>query len=36
MLALIGKKPLWGFAIYVAAVGTFVLLDQYILHTISW
>jgi len=36
MLALISKKRLWGFAIYVAAVGAFVLLDQYILHTISW
>jgi undecaprenyl-diphosphatase len=36
MLALISKKRLWGFAIYVAAVGLFVLLDQYVLHTISW
>ncbi len=36
MLALISRKRLWGFAIYVAAVGIFVLLDQYILHTINW
>lgn len=34
MLALISKKRLWGFAIYVAAVGIFVLLDQYVLHII--
>jgi|AGTN01.2.fsa_nt_gi Uncharacterized bacitracin resistance protein len=36
MLALISKKRLWGFAIYVAALGAFVLLDQYLLHTINW
>jgi undecaprenyl-diphosphatase len=36
MLALISKKRLWGFAIYVAAVGAFVLLDQTVLHIISW
>ncbi len=36
MLALISKKRLWGFAIYVALLGAFVLMDQYLLHLISW
>lgn len=35
MLALISKKRLWGFAIYVALLGIFVLLDQYLLHIIG-
>jgi len=34
MLALISKKRLWGFAIYVTVVGVFVLLNQYVLHII--
>lgn len=36
MLALISKKRLYGFAIYVAALGVFVILDQYLLKTINW
>ena len=36
MLALIRKKRLYGFAIYVAIIGVFVLLDQYLLGLISW
>ena len=36
MLALISKKRLWGFAIYVAILGAFVLLDQTLLHIINW
>ena len=36
MLALISKKRLWGFSIYVALLGAFVLLDQYLLHIINW
>ncbi len=36
MLALISKKRLWGFAIYVAALGLFLLADQYLLHLINW
>ncbi|MDD5016849.1 MAG: undecaprenyl-diphosphate phosphatase [Eubacteriales bacterium] len=36
MLALIQKKRLFGFAIYVAVLGAFVLLDQYLLHMINW
>jgi undecaprenyl-diphosphatase len=36
MLALITKKRLWGFAIYVAILGAFVLLDQTLFHLISW
>lgn len=36
MLALISKKRLYGFAIYVAALGIFVLLDQYLLKSINW
>ena len=35
MLALIRRKKLYGFAVYVAALGIFVLLDQYVLH-IPW
>lgn len=36
MLALISKKRLYGFAIYVAILGVFVLLDQHLLGIISW
>ncbi len=36
MLALISKKRLYGFAIYVAVLGVFVLLDQFLLKTINW
>ncbi|MBT3318495.1 MAG: undecaprenyl-diphosphate phosphatase [Clostridia bacterium] len=36
MLALIAKKRLYGFAIYVAILGIFVLLDQYVLGLINW
>ncbi len=36
MLALISKKRLYGFAIYVAALGVFVLIDQYLLKVINW
>jgi len=36
MLALIQKKRLYGFAIYVAVLGAFVLLDQNIFHLIPW
>lgn len=36
MLALISKKRLYGFAIYVAVLGILVLLDQYLLKTINW
>ncbi len=36
MLALISKKRLWGFAIYVAILGALVLLDQYLLHIFNW
>lgn len=36
MLALISKKRLYGFAVYVAVLGIFVLLDQYLLKTINW
>jgi len=36
MLALITKKRLYGFAIYVAVLGIFVLLDQYVLGLINW
>lgn len=36
MLALISKKRLYGFAIYVAVLGIFVLLDQYLLKMINW
>ena len=36
MLALITKKRLYGFAIYVAALGVFVLLDRFVLRLIVW
>ncbi len=36
MLALISQKRLYGFAIYVAVLGIFVLLDQYLLKMINW
>jgi undecaprenyl-diphosphatase len=36
MLALIQRKKLYGFAIYVAVLGAFVLLDRYIFHIINW
>lgn len=36
MLALISRKRLYGFAIYVAVLGVFVLLDQYLLNIINW
>lgn len=36
MLALIQKRKLYGFAIYVALLGIFVLLDQYALGIINW
>ncbi len=36
MLALIAKRRLYGFAIYVAILGIFVLLDQYVLGLINW
>lgn len=36
MLALIAKKRLYGFAIYVAILGIFVLLDQNVLGLINW
>ncbi len=36
MLALITRKRLYGFAVYVAALGIFVLLDRYILGLINW
>lgn len=36
MLALISKKRLYGFAVYVAVLGIFVLLDQFLLKTINW
>lgn len=36
MLALISRKRLYGFAIYVALLGIFVLLDQTLLKTINW
>lgn len=35
MLALISKHKLYGFAIYVAALGAFLLIDQNFLHLIS-
>lgn len=34
MLNLISKHKLYGFAIYVAALGAFILIDQNILHTV--
>jgi len=36
MLALITKKKLYGFAVYVALLGIFVLLDQYVFGLIGW
>ena len=36
MLALIQKKRLYGFAVYVLIIGIFVLLDQYVLGMINW
>ncbi len=36
MLALIQKRRLYGFAIYTAALGIFVLLDQFVLGLIAW
>ncbi len=36
MLALIKKKRLYGFAIYVAALGVFILLDKYVLGLVVW
>lgn len=36
MLALIQKKKLYGFAIYVAALGLLILLDRYLFHIINW
>ena len=36
MLALISRKKLYGFAIYVATLGFFILLDQYLLGLIAW
>ena len=36
MLALIQKKRLYGFAVYVLILGIFVLLDQYVLGMINW
>ena len=36
MLALIKKRRLYGFAIYVAALGIFVLLDRYVLGLVNW
>lgn len=36
MLSLIQRKRLYGFAVYVAVLGIFVLLDQYALHIINW
>lgn len=36
MLALVQRKRLYGFAVYVAVLGVFVLLDQYALHIINW
>jgi len=34
MLAIIRRSKLYGFAIYVAALGAFLLLDQYVLHIV--
>jgi undecaprenyl-diphosphatase len=36
MLAIIKKRKLYGFAIYVAALGIFVLLDRYVLGLVNW
>ena len=34
MIALVSKKKLYGFAIYVAVLGIWILLDQYVFHLI--
>jgi len=36
MIALVSKKKLYGFAVYVALLGIWVLLDQYVFGLISW
>ena len=36
MLAIIKKRKLYGFAIYVAVLGIFVLLDRYVLGLVNW
>jgi undecaprenyl-diphosphatase len=36
MMALISKKKLYGFAIYVALLGIWVLLDQNVFGLVSW
>ena len=36
MIALVSKKKLYGFAVYVAVLGIWILLDQYVFHLISW
>ena len=36
MIKLITKHSLWGFAIYTAILGAFIVLDQNILHLIAW
>jgi undecaprenyl-diphosphatase len=36
MIALISKKKLYGFAIYVALLGIWVLMDQFVFGLISW
>ena len=36
MLNAIKKKRLWGFGVYTAVLGLFVLVDQYALHLIDW
>ena len=36
MIKLITKHSLWGFAIYTAILGVFIVLDQNILHLIAW
>ena len=36
MIHLITKRSLIGFSIYTAALGVFVLLDQFVLHLINW
>lgn len=36
MIRLITKRSLIGFSIYTAALGVFVILDQFVLHLINW
>lgn len=36
MIALISRKKLYGFAVYVALLGIWVLLDQYVFGLVSW